>query len=74
MTTLTDTQIEKAAEIVKILYLARQPGMDTVAIKLNRRPTYEEKQVARKWADIFELAQSDETAWNCAAEYAEKNR
>jgi hypothetical protein len=57
MTEFTEAQIIKAATLVKILQLTSMPGMDAVAVKLNREPTCDEERVARMWAKEFQLAQ-----------------
>lgn len=71
---MNDAQIEKAAKIVKICYLARQPGMDSVAIKLNAGPTYQEIQAAKAWAIAFELAAREDSVWQLVSEYRERTR
>lgn len=48
--------IERAATIMKIIKLAGTPGMDSVAIKLNCGPTYQELEAAKMWARAFDLA------------------
>lgn len=48
------TTIRRAATVMKILRLAQQPGMDTVAVKLNMEPTHDELFVAKTWALALE--------------------
>jgi hypothetical protein len=71
---LTNEQIEKAAEMMKIISLAGQPGMDEIAIKLNCGPTYNEKEYAKRWARAFELATADGTPWESAIALAREFR
>jgi hypothetical protein len=59
----------RAGQIIKILYLANQPGMDEVAIKLNCGLTWDEKRAAEKWAIAFQLARlSDRKIFDLAAD------
>jgi len=46
----------KAATAMKIIHLARLPGMDIVAIKLNCNPTHEEVETALRWQFALEMA------------------
>lgn len=55
---MTDSQIERAAKLMKIVHLANS-GLDAVAIKLNCSPTYEERRQASRWATAFKLAQRE---------------
>lgn len=48
--------IERAGRMIKTKRLARTPGMDIVAVKLNNRLTSSELSEAREWARAFELA------------------
>ena len=69
---MTEEQIEKAGKMLKIVSLASNPMMDNVAIKLNCGLTWREKESARRWAKAFELAQTDESVFDCAAKLAEE--
>jgi hypothetical protein len=72
---MTDQQIERAGQIIKILYLANQPGMDETAIKLNCGLTYDEMRGAKRWARAFELAaQEDANLFEIAATLNEEFR
>jgi hypothetical protein len=51
---------DRAAEIMKIVMLARNPMMDRVAIQLAREPTYDEKQRARQWEKAFKIASTED--------------
>lgn len=51
---------ERAARLMKIVRLARDPMMDAVAIKLNAQPTFEEKRTAERWRAAFDLAAQEE--------------
>lgn len=61
---------ERAAMIRKIVRLAKTPGMDEVAVKLNCEPTHDEIQEAKGWAKALELAAKDDPIFNLAAAYA----
>jgi hypothetical protein len=69
---MTEEHIERAGRILKIIRLAGMPGMDTVAIKLNCGLTYDELQVARRWARAFELAQHEGSVFEHAETLHEK--
>lgn len=47
---------DRAAKIMKIISLARNPMMDRIAVQLACMPTYDEKQRARDWEAAFEIA------------------
>jgi hypothetical protein len=63
---MTDAQIETAGKAMKILRLCNNPMMDSVSIKLNCILTHDEKRIAKIWAQAFELAQTETSAWNVA--------
>jgi hypothetical protein len=69
---IEDNTIERAAKIVKIIYLASLPGMDEVAIKLNCGATYDEIRNAKRWARAFELASDAEESTFVLAEKLHK--
>ena len=50
---------DRAAKIMKIIALARTPGMDRIAVALNAEATYDEKQAAREWEAALEYAATD---------------
>lgn len=50
---------DRAAKIMKIIALARTPGMDRVAVALNAEATYDEKRVAREWEVALAYAATD---------------
>lgn len=52
---MTDVHII-AGKMLKVLRLARMPGMDEIAIKLNCELTYDEEKEARLWSHAFEVA------------------
>lgn len=62
MIEFTDDQIKAAATAMKILRLAQHPGMDSVAIKLNSQPTYQEIEQAKMWAMAFSNATRSDLA------------
>lgn len=67
--------VHRAGQLIKILYLAGQPGMDSVAVKLNCGLTWDEERGAEKWALAFELAkQPGRSLFDLAAELNEKTR
>lgn len=51
---------ERAARLMKIVRLARNPMLDAVAIKLNAQPTSEEIRTAERWRAAFDLAAQQE--------------
>jgi hypothetical protein len=65
---MTREQIERAAKLMKVVRLARSPGMDVVSVKLNCSPTYDEIKIAERWAKAFELAQRDGSVFQYAEE------
>ena len=69
---MTEEHIERAGIILKIIKLAEMPGMDTVAVKLNCGLTYDELQIARRWARAFELAQQEGSVFKHAETLHEK--
>lgn len=66
---MTDKQIERAGQLIKIMHLASLPGMDTVAVKLNCGLTWDEKAQAKMWAKAFEFAQRDDNLFDLAVEF-----
>lgn len=50
----------RAATALKIIHLARIPGMDLVAIQLNCEPDHDEVVTALRWIHAIELAQDGE--------------
>jgi hypothetical protein len=71
MTNDEKTIAHRGGQIIKIIYLAAQPGMDHVAIKLNCGLTWGEEKAAEKWFRAFELARTDRKLFDLAAELAE---
>lgn len=67
-----DTRAQRAAVIIKAFRLARTPGMDDIAIKLNMEPMHAEKQSALQWQRAFELADGPGSAYQLAAELAKE--
>jgi hypothetical protein len=63
---MTEDQIEKAGQIIKVLYLANSPGMDAIAVKLNCGLTYGEMKTAKRWAKAFELAEKSDDIFQLA--------
>lgn len=73
---MTDDEKEiahRGGQLIKILHLAKLPGMDDVAIKLNCGLTYDEQRAAEKWFRAFKLARTgaDRKLFHLAAELAE---
>ncbi len=58
----------RGGQLIKILYLAGEPGMDSVAVKLNCGLTWDEQRAAEKWFRAFELARTDGKLFDLAAE------
>jgi hypothetical protein len=75
MKSLTTDELNTAhrgGQLIKILYLSNQPGMDEIAIKLNCGLTYDEERAAEKWFRAFALARDAERRlFEMAAELAE---
>ena len=75
MERLTDDELNTAhrgGQLIKILYLAGQPGMDHIAIKFNCGLTWDEKRAAEKWFRAFKLAgDAERKLFEAAAELAE---
>lgn len=72
MIDFTEEQIDKAAKIVKIITLSNNPMMDSVAIKLNSGPTYDEKRRAKVYAKALGLATTNESVFDSAAKIMEE--
>lgn len=53
---MNEDHARRAASAMKVIHLARLPGMDIVAIKLNAAPTHPEVRTALRWQRAFELA------------------
>jgi hypothetical protein len=51
----------RAGQMMKVIALARTPGMDSVAVRLNMGLTEAELAEARRWAKAFELAERRDT-------------
>ena len=58
----------RGGQLIKIVYLAGEPGMDEIAIKLNCGLTWNEERAAEKWFRAFELARTDGKLFDLAAE------
>lgn len=65
---MTQDQIIKAGQMMKVVRLAKLPGMDSVAVKLNCGLTYDEELYAKKWAKAFDLATSNKPLFELATE------
>lgn len=71
---ITREQIERAAELLKILRLVNTPGMDMLAVRLNCAPTHDEIVQAVSWARAFEIASEPGDSFEQAVVLAGKLR
>lgn len=63
---MNEDHARRAATAMKVIHLARLPGMDLVAIKLNCEPTHPEVRTALRWQRALELAATDMSAVDIA--------
>jgi hypothetical protein len=64
----------KGGQLIKIIYLAGLPGMDSVAVKLNCGLTYDEQRSAERWFHAFKLGATDGKLFDLAAELNKEGR
>ena len=66
MNRIPQETVLRAGRAIKILQLAKLPGMDHIAVKLNSELTWNEEHEALWWAKAFELADTEMDVWALA--------